>query len=241
MIMRPPIVCLVGPDSLKVGDSSTMCMFGDTRVETWPPQEVTIQVKLTQYSPRWPSNNGKGEKEVEQRSLVDLSRLLAHAEGDATTADANIVSKDGMSYPAHRMILSGRSPVFRTMFQTTMKETISGVIECEDISGKCLKVLLHFLYTGKLAEAWKDADVLWELTYAAEKYQVKDLLDFLDANMGAMCRPQEAPTFLILANKFSLKNAEKDLFDFIKKSATKADDFVATMESLMMRFGTKSS
>lgn len=114
--------------------------------------------------------------------MMDVSRLFGRIEGDAVTADVNILSKDGMSFPAHRFVLSGRSPVFQTMLQTTMKEVSSGDLECDDISGKCLKTLLHFFYTGKLAENWNDLDVLWELKYAAEKYQVKHLLELLDAD-----------------------------------------------------------
>ncbi|GIX67018.1 TD and POZ domain-containing protein 4 [Caerostris extrusa] len=77
------------------------------------------------------------------------------------------------TFPAHRAILCARSPVFRAMFQADMKETITACIEIEDMEDNTLNEFLWFLYTDGLGDLqW---DVITELYYAADKYQVSRL------------------------------------------------------------------
>ncbi|GIY06236.1 TD and POZ domain-containing protein 2 [Caerostris darwini] len=77
---------------------------------------------------------------------------------------------------AHWLILCTRSPYFKQMFESEMKERIENTVVITDISFLTLKKLIEFLYTGTI-EFDKPIDInyLYDLYYTADKYQVSDL------------------------------------------------------------------
>lgn len=71
-----------------------------------------------------------------------------------------------------------------------MQENKEGVIEIKDLSYSTLKVLMTYFYSGKLlVEEWSKPEVIVELTYAAGKYHLTDVLEILDQNLGKRCDP----------------------------------------------------
>ena len=58
------------------------------------------------------------------------------------------------------------------MFEINMAETKSGEVKIEDMSASTLERLLEFIYTGEVA----DMQEVMELLYAADKYQMSDLV-----------------------------------------------------------------
>lgn len=143
-----------------------------------------------------------------------MRNLLVSLEDDQETSDVVFVCSDGKEFHAHRLILSKRSQVFKAMLSLDMQEGKSGIIQCADLSGKCVQMLIHFIYTGSMAKEWADSDVIWEFTYAADKYQLLDLLELIDESLGNVCKAQDALKMLKLANWISLlKNAEKKLLE----------------------------
>ena len=59
------------------------------------------------------------------------------------------------------------------MFKTGMTEVNTGQVDIKDLKEATLGKLLEFIYTGKVAEL---EDHLEMLLYAADKYQVTDLV-----------------------------------------------------------------
>lgn len=135
---------------------------------------------------------------------------MASLEGDKGTSTATVVSKDGKSFHAHRSILSKASPVFEAMFRCNMMEKFTGVVKCNDLSGKCVKILIHFIYTGKLAENWSHPDVIEG--YGAAKYQLEDLLQFINEALPSCANKENAQRLLKLAIQLTLGKAEKSLW-----------------------------
>lgn len=174
---------------------------------------------------------------IEEESRSKLCQLLASIEMDDSTADVTLKSKDGVNFPAHRVILSGRSPVFREMFRKIKNAGRPiNIIEMNEIDGSCLKVLLHFIYTGGIKLECHAFEILWGLTYAAHKYKLSELLQFLDHALPKVLMAADAAAFLVLVSKANLKNAEKELFDMIKNSVTDPKQFVTMMERLVDDF-----
>ena len=58
------------------------------------------------------------------------------------------------------------------MFESNLEEARLGVVEIKDIKEKTMEHLLEFIYTNRLA----DGASLPELLYAADKYNVTDLV-----------------------------------------------------------------
>ncbi|KAL0314370.1 UNVERIFIED_CONTAM: BTB/POZ domain-containing protein [Sesamum angustifolium] len=67
------------------------------------------------------------------------------------------------SIPAHRAVLSSRSPVFRAMLENEMEESLTGTIKISDVSYDALRAFVNYL---TLAEACLDEHIgLWTCWY----------------------------------------------------------------------------
>lgn len=86
-----------------------------------------------------------------------------------------------------------------------------------DLSGKTLKVLLHYIKTGLLLDSWKDMEVLLELPEAAQKYQLEMLTQFLDDILVSVCTTGigNLNELLLVAGRAGLKKAEKELHEIL--------------------------
>lgn len=49
-----------------------------------------------------------------------------------------------------------------------------------------MELILHYIYTGELLPNWCDLDMIVEFTYAAGKYQLEDVLEYLDNKLGSV-------------------------------------------------------
>ena len=101
---------------------------------------------------------------------------------DKDTADFTITC-NGKNFLVHRAIISARSSVFRSMFNSNMEEARTGKMNIDNppIDEKCLEELLHFIYTGRLSG--KDFDIQ-AICFAADFYNLKGLVT-------AVCRKLE--------------------------------------------------
>lgn len=114
------------------------------------------------------------------------------------------------------------------MFEANLSETQTGTVSLNDLSGAAVKVMLTFMYTSTLLPQWSQGDIVVELTYAAEKYELKELLVILDRELGKICTIQNVGKLIVLAKKLSLKKAEKELAMYVKSSPLK--DVFAVVE-----------
>lgn len=105
-------------------------------------------------------------KKLSSQYKADFSRLFT--EDDTKDVKFNIDDKE---IHAHKFILVVRSPVFKALFATDMKEKQLGVIEIEDVSFEAFSAFLEFLY----GEKYDSSDYAAELLYLADKYEVPDL------------------------------------------------------------------
>ena len=78
---------------------------------------------------------------------------------------------DEKEFPAHRFILSVRSPVFKTMFASNFTETTSKTLPIEDTDAETMEKFLRFLYTDQLKREELDCRLL----ILADRYQVDSL------------------------------------------------------------------
>lgn len=77
-----------------------------------------------------------------------LSRDLAKLLESGNHADVTF-SLRGEKIVAHKAVLSARCEYFERMFQSDVKENVSGQIEVTDISLEVFKELLQFFYSGQ--------------------------------------------------------------------------------------------
>lgn len=119
------------------------------------------------------------------------------------------------------------------MFRNNLSEAETGIVRIPDISGPTLNIVLQYIYTGTLANNWCKPEVVVELTNAAAKYELKDLLEYLDWKLGKVCDEQTAGKLLLLANRLQLRKAEKQILEYIKQhGVTKSKDFIAIVKHI---------
>lgn len=76
-----------------------------------------------------------------------LERLLKSRDRSDVTFEV-----DGESFPAHRLILAARSPVFNAELFGSMAEASMASIKIKDMKAWVFKAMLHFIYTDRLPE-----------------------------------------------------------------------------------------
>ncbi|GBM76844.1 Speckle-type POZ protein B [Araneus ventricosus] len=90
------------------------------------------------------------------------------------------------SFPVHKLILSSRSPVFKAMFTSGMREKTSKCIDIPDLDADTLNRLLLYIYKDEVQKlTWEIAANLFE---AADKYELLTLKEkcscFLQSNLS---------------------------------------------------------
>ncbi|GBM11922.1 TD and POZ domain-containing protein 1 [Araneus ventricosus] len=142
------------------------------------------------------------------------------------------LSVDTETFPAHWFILSARSPVFRAMFKSDMKEKAKERIDIEDLKPDTVRRMLLYMYTDTLEEfQWETACALYT---AADKYEILALKDkcstFLKTNLSLT----NACKVLVLADLHQDKDLKSIIQNFILKrdvDIINSDDWKVLMET----------
>ena len=103
----------------------------------------------------------------------EFSKLPALLFADKELCDVKIIC-NGKKFECHKLVLSCRSDVFKTMFkdESDMAEANSGEVEIKDFDDETVKTFLHFIYNDKIvAEKLIDTRLL----HISEKYNVREL------------------------------------------------------------------
>jgi len=132
------------------------------------------------------------EAEVEDDKHCNFRPLLT----DPKYADINLKCQ-GRVFPCHRVILSSRSSVFERMFDSNMAEAKSGTVVIEDMEADTLQRLLEFTYSCKVT----DMQEVMELLYAADKYQMPDLVRECAGHLQEELTPATTADILVLSDR----------------------------------------
>ncbi|GBO21662.1 TD and POZ domain-containing protein 3 [Araneus ventricosus] len=124
---------------------------------------------------------------IQPKSLVQLSNDLGRLLDPQTSYLADVTLKCGStSIPAHKLILSARSPVFAAMFSNPMKENHENQVDIADVDASVLRAVVIYIYTGKTPNLTVSSAS--KLLFTADKYQLLDLkrvcCDFLKKNVS---------------------------------------------------------
>ncbi|KAF8786827.1 Speckle-type POZ protein like [Argiope bruennichi] len=129
-------------------------------------------------------------------------------------ADVNIKTKT-KSFHVHKLLLCARSPVFKTMLTTDMKEKNCNSIQIEELEDDIVQQFLHFMYTDNLEDLqWESAIKLY---YAGDKYEIEKLKIICSAFLVDNVTTSSASELLVLADKHNDTDLKKFVEDFIFK------------------------
>ncbi|KAI3423204.1 uncharacterized protein J3R85_011161 [Psidium guajava] len=180
-------------DYLKDDTLSVHCIVGVVRSHTEGPKIFSIPVP--------PSTIGQ-----------DFGKLLDSGKG----ADVSF-EVDGEVFPAHKLVLAARSPVFRAQLYGPMKDQNTKHIRVEDMEPSVFKALLHFIYFDSLPDLqeltgldskWASTLMSQHLLAAADRYGLDRLRLLCEANLCQDVAINTVATTLALAEQhhcFQLK------------------------------------
>ncbi|GFU07712.1 hypothetical protein NPIL_350791 [Nephila pilipes] len=115
------------------------------------------------------------------------------------------------TFHTHKNILSIRSPVFRKMFATDMKENIQECVDIPDLDDDTVRRMLLYVYTNALEDLqWESALRLYA---AADKYEIVALKSKCSCFLKRNLCPSNLYDALVLADRHAdgeLKAAAQD-------------------------------
>ncbi|GBM39610.1 Speckle-type POZ protein [Araneus ventricosus] len=123
------------------------------------------------------------------------------------------VKTETKSFPAHKIVLCARSPVFKAMMTNDMKEKITDCIHVDDLENDIVQQMLFFLYSDVIEDfQWSTATQLY---YAADKYQIGKLKEVCSSFLVGNLTTTNAGELLLLADTHSDNDLKKSVEDFI--------------------------
>ncbi|KAL6659265.1 hypothetical protein ACP70R_003305 [Stipagrostis hirtigluma subsp. patula] len=161
----------------------------------------------------------------------DLSENFGKLLSDGEAADVTF-SVGGEIFPAHKLVLATRSPVFKAELYGQMMERTAQCITVEDMLPTAFKALLHFIYTDLLpdfCDLERDdyVEMIRHLLVAADRYAM-DRLKLLCASILAdSLHVENVATMLALADQHSC-NSLKDVCIEFMASSDKMDAVIGT-------------
>ena len=123
---------------------------------------------------------------------------------------------------AHKLILSMRSPVFRTMFTSGMAEALTNEVRIQDFNAAVVKEFLRFLYTDQ-CEVDKHAEQLLSM---ACKYHVPGLQTLCANHLCATLSTKNVGNILYLSDLYDTTPLQQRVLCYIAdhpKDAVKAN------------------
>lgn len=133
---------------------------------------------------------------------------------------------DNEEIPANKGIVSLHSDVFAKMFESDMIEKSTSKVKIIDIEPKIFKLLLSFMYSRQLD--CQDTEELLKLIIAADKYEVKSLVNLCGYRISNKLIVDNVIEALIIADRVRDNYFKKDCMDFIinnKEKVTSTENF----------------
>ncbi|GBN07959.1 Protein roadkill [Araneus ventricosus] len=119
------------------------------------------------------------------------------------------------SFPAHKIVLCARSPVFKAMMSNDMREKNTDCIKIDDLDDDTTHQLLLFLYSDCLENLqWESA---MKLYYAGDKYAIEKMKVLCSAFLRNNLSVSTASELLLLADTHNDYNLKKVVENFILK------------------------
>lgn len=150
----------------------------------------------------------------------DLHRHLRELLESGDEADVTF-EVCGETFPAHRLLLAARSPVFRAELFGPMKERSAKRIKIDDMETLAFRALLHFIYSDslplELEELAKEpsASMFQHLLAAADRYGLERLRVISEDRLCRNITVSTAATTLVLAEQHRCSRLKEACLEFL--------------------------
>mmetsp|Transcript_40582 Transcript_40582/g.81788 ORF Transcript_40582/g.81788 Transcript_40582/m.81788 type:complete len:509 (-) Transcript_40582:182-1708(-) len=129
---------------------------------------------------------------------------------------------------AHSSVLAARSPVFKAMWLSSMREQQQKEVIIKDLEPCAVKRMLRFMYVGALdVELESDGEVI-TLLEAAHQYQVASLVELCVAKLSSWLTVENAAEYLMIAEHAGLARLRRRCLDFISSTHRRVAELQTT-------------
>ncbi|KAJ8339894.1 hypothetical protein SKAU_G00345270 [Synaphobranchus kaupii] len=150
-------------------------------------------------------------KLISRGHATSILQRVEHLRSDKTLCDVIVESGDGSkTFPVHRIILASASEYFRAMFTGEMKE--KGVVKLQGVSGRGLKSIIDFIYTGGLR---LDLDSLRDTLEAATHLQVLPVLELCNQLLSTELSVDNCVEVGSMASELQFEDAQSRVKEFV--------------------------
>lgn len=143
-----------------------------------------------------------------QSKFSDVKLFIVPKESESTAVE----------FPAHKVILAARSPVFAKMFEHDMQESANNRVKIDDIQPNIFKEVLTYIYTGQVPK-FNGKTMVYELLYAADKYQLDHLKSLCERQLISTLNFQNAARIIQFAHLHNAPELKRATLQFISKNA----------------------
>jgi speckle-type POZ protein len=165
---------------------------------------------------------------------LHLGRLLDCAEG----SDVSFLV-DGETFPAHRIVLAARSPVFKAELFGSMADATAPSIMVQDIEPAAFKVMLRFIYTNSFPAdnelGDSPVDMLQHLLAAADRFALDRLKLVCSLKLIENVSVDTVGSILVCAETYNCPELKIKCLDFFAveknfKEAAFTDGFMTLLQ-----------
>jgi speckle-type POZ protein len=184
---------------------------GDTTHSLAPTREL-------RSIPEVEAEDGQGEKDGAVRKLDYGDSKRSASPLDEIDTSGDNTQQSLVRIPAHKFILSLRSPVFRAMFQADMSEAATSEVLIQDFEAEVMKEFVRFLYTDRCERPALEKHAE-QLLAVACKYQVPGLETLCENHLCASLGVSNVVGVLYLADLYNAQQLKARALHFIAHNA----------------------
>uniref|UniRef100_F1KWU4 BTB/POZ domain-containing protein 9 n=1 Tax=Ascaris suum TaxID=6253 RepID=F1KWU4_ASCSU len=155
----------------------------------------------------------------EIQHVIYLAENIGTLYNSADCSDV-MLKVEGVVFPAHRVILAARSEYFRALLFNGMRETRDSEVELVDTPVNGFKMLLKYIYTGKLSLSSLKEELVLDILGLAHKYGFSELELSISEYLKAVLNVRNMCTVYDAAHLYSLRSLSDVCLNFADKHAS---------------------
>jgi hypothetical protein len=173
---------------------------------------VIVRATITTFSEIEPNIVGSTNFTPPNTIPADLKRSL-----DSGYNSDIVLSCGDRQFPAHRFVLGSRSPYFKGLFASSMRDADTDGLPIADTEPDVFEQLLLWIYTGEVAEAaLQTNDMVEHLLMAANRYECGYLTLLCEAKLCEGLTVANVATRLVLAEQAEADSLKEGCLELIK-------------------------
>jgi len=133
---------------------------------------------------------------------------------DSSSSDLTLICPDG-EIQVHRLIMSGRSPVFNSLLNSDMLEKTSGIVKIEEFNIEVVRAMVLYIYTAKIEDTFDDIVTLMKI---GNKYLIQRLVDDCSKKLIKLISVSNVLELGVVAEVYSVQDLLKSCVKFVCKN-----------------------